>query len=61
MSIDGRGISPGARSEYIRFRHKGSHGFIRFVLVTDTYTSDILSFSITDEKTGEAPQFEGLT
>lgn len=60
MSIDGTGISPGARSEYIRFRHKVSHGFIRFVLMVDTDTREILSFSITDEKTGEAPQFEGL-
>ena len=60
MSIDGTGISPGARSEYIRFRHKVSHGFIRFVLVVDTDTREILSFGITDEKTGEAPQFEGL-
>ena len=60
MSIDGTGISPGARSEYIRFRHKVTHGFVRFVLVVDTDTREILSFSITDEKTGEAPQFERL-
>ncbi|MCE2498262.1 MAG: transposase, partial [Nitrosopumilaceae archaeon] len=33
----------------------------RFVLVVDTDTREILSFSITDEKTGEAPQFEKLT
>ncbi|MCE2498723.1 MAG: transposase, partial [Nitrosopumilaceae archaeon] len=33
----------------------------RFVLVVDTDTREILSFSITDEKTGEVPQFERLT
>jgi len=61
MSIDGTWISLGARSEYIRFRHKVSHGFVRFVLVVDTDTREILSFSITDEKTGEVPQFERLS
>ena len=61
LAIDGTGISPTARSEYIRFRHKVKHGFIRFVIVADTDTREILSFGITDETTGEAPQFKDLT
>ena len=61
MSIDGSGMSPNARSEYIRYRHKTKHGFIRLVLVVDTDTREILSFSITDDTVGEAPQFEDLT
>lgn len=61
LSIDGTGMSPSERSEYIRFRHRVSHGFIRLVIVVDTDTRHILSFSITDETTGEAPQFEDLT
>ena len=60
MSIDGTGMSPNARSEYIRYRHKTKHGFIRLVLVVDTDTREILSFSITDDTVGEAPQFEDL-
>lgn len=61
LSIDGTGMSPSGRSEYIRFRHRVEHGFIRFVIVVDTDTRKILSFSITDETTGEAPQFKDLT
>ena len=61
LSIDGTGMSPSGRSEYIRFRHRVEHGFIRFVIVVDTDTRHILSFSITDETTGEAPQFKDLT
>ena len=61
LAIDGTGISPTARSEYIRFRHKVKHGFIRFVIVADTDTREILPFGITDETTGEAPQFKDLT
>ena len=60
MAIDGTGLSPNARSEYIRYRHKVKHGFIRIVMAVDTDTREILSFSATDETVGEAPQFEDL-
>ncbi len=61
LAPDGTGLSPSKRSEYIRYRHKVQHGFIRFVIVVDTDTREILSFSVTDERIGEAPQFEELT
>ena len=61
LAIDGTGLSPNARSEYIRYRHKVKHGFIRLVLVVDTDTREILAFSVTDDTVGEAPQFEPLT
>ena len=61
MAIDGTGLSPSARSEYIRHKHKIKHGFIRLLLVVDVDTREILSFSVTDERVGEAPQFERLT
>ena len=60
LFIDGTGLSPNARSEYIRYRHKVKHGFIRVVFVVDTDTREILAFSITDETIGEPPQFEPL-
>ena len=60
LAIDGTGLSPSARSEYIRYRHKARHGFIRMVLVVDTDTREILAFSVTDDTVGEAPQFEPL-
>ncbi len=61
LSIDGTGLSPNARSEYIRYKHKVRHGFIRLTLVVDTDTREILGFSVTDDTIGEAPQFERLT
>ncbi len=61
LVIDGTGLSPTARSEYIRFKHKVRHGFIRLTLVVDTDTREILGFSVTDDTVGEAPQFESLT
>ena len=61
LAIDGTGLSPTARSEYIRYKHKVRHGFIRLTLVVDTDTREILGFSVTDDTIGEAPQFESLT
>jgi len=61
LAIDGTGLSPSARSEYIRYRHKVKHGFVRMVLVVDTDTREILAFSVTDDTVGESPQFESLT
>ena len=60
MAIDGTGLCPSARSEYIRYRHKVKHGFIKMVLVVDTDTREILAFSVTDDTVGEPPQFEPL-
>ena len=61
MAIDGTGLSSSAQSEYIRHKHKTKHGFIRLLLVVDVDMREILSFSVTDERVGEAPQFESLT
>ena len=60
VSIDGTGLSPSARSEYIHIKHKVKHGFIRFTIAVDTDTREILALTITDDKVGEAPQFETL-
>ncbi len=57
---DGTGLSPTKRSEWIRKTHKVKHGFIRLGIMIDQDTREILAFSITDEHTGDSPQFEGL-
>lgn len=60
LSIDGTGFSPNTRSEYIRYKHKIQHGFIRVVIVVDTDTREIMAVSVTEETIGEAPQFKDL-
>ena len=60
MAIDGTGASPNNRSEYIKFKHKTKHGFIRIVFIVDTDTREVLGFTVTDDSIGEPQQFEPL-
>ena len=60
IAPDGTGMSPSARSEYIRHRHKTKHGFTRAVMLVNTDTREILSLSVTSEETGETAHFERL-
>ena len=57
---DGTGLSPSNRGEWIRKVHKVKHGFIRFSIMINQQTLEILAFRITDEHTGDSPQFKGL-
>ena len=57
---DGTGLTPAERSEYIRVVHKLRRGFLRLVIVINRKTQEIVSHSLTDEKTGEPTVFEDI-
>lgn len=57
---DGTGVEPSTRSAWIRYKHKVKRGFIRFTLLINQDTLEILAYTVTDEREGEAKQFKGL-
>ena len=57
---DGTGMEPATRSEWLRHKHKTRRGFIRFTLLVNQDTQEILAYTVTDEREGEAKQFKGL-
>ena len=57
---DGTGMEPATRSEWLRHKHKTRRGFIRFTLLVNQDTQEILAYTVTDEREGEARQFKGL-
>lgn len=57
---DGTGMEPSTRSEWVRHKHKVRRGFIRFTMLVNQDTQEILAYTVTDERVGEAKQFKGL-
>ena len=51
---DGTGLVPATRSEYVRVVHKLKRGFLRLVIIINLDTQEIISYSLTDDKTGES-------
>ena len=60
MAIDGSGLVPATRGEWIRHKWKVRRGFIRLSILVNIETKQILAFSITDETVGESPQLPTL-
>ena len=62
LIIDGTGLSPSAKGDYIRYKYKikSKSGFVRFSVMIEQDTLRVLGFTVTDEKTGDSPQFEPL-
>lgn len=60
MIIDGTGIVPSTRGEWIRHKWKVRRGFIRFSILVDADTRKVLAFVITDETVGESPQLPSM-
>ena len=60
--IDGTGMSPSAKGDYIRCKYKikTRSGFIRLSVMIQQDTMQVLGFTVTDEKIGDSPQFEPL-
>ena len=62
LIIDGTGMSPSAKGDYIRCKYKikTKSGFIRLSVMIQQDTMRVLGFTATDEKIGDSPQFEPL-
>ena len=60
--IDGTGMSPSAKGDYIRHKYKikTKSGFIRLSVMIEQGTMQVLGFTVTDETIGDSPQFEPL-
>ena len=56
--VDGSGLEPYARGEFIRAKHALRRGFVRFTTLVDHDTLKIIGYEITDESTGEASNLE---
>ena len=57
---DGTGLTPSTRSDWMRHKHKVKRGWIRLSVMIEHDTQKIVAFKVTDERTGDSPQFEGL-
>lgn len=57
---DGTGLAPATRGEWIHHKHETRRGFIRFSVMIEQETREILAVRVSDERTGDSPQFEGL-
>lgn len=60
MAIDGTGLAPATRGEWIRHKWKTRRGFIRLNVLVDVDTQKILAFEVTDDTVGESPRLPGL-
>ena len=62
MIIDGTGMSPSAKGDYIRYKYKirTKLGFIRLSVMIEQDIMRVLGFTVTDETIGDSPQFEPL-
>ena len=60
VAVDGTGLTPNVRGEWIRHVHKTRRGFIRLSMMVDTGIREILAFCVTDEQTCEIKVFESL-
>ena len=56
--IDGTGMSPSAKGDYIRCKYKikTRSGFIRLSAMIQQDTVQVLGFTVTDEKIGDSPR-----
>lgn len=57
---DGTGMAPSTRGDWIRHKHKTQRGFVRVTLLVNQDTQEIMAYTVTDEREGEAKQFKGL-
>ncbi|MDE0526605.1 MAG: transposase, partial [Thaumarchaeota archaeon] len=57
---DGAGLTPAARSEYVRVVHRPRRGFLRLTIMINKETLEIVAFRLTDDSVGEPAVFEGL-
>ena len=57
---DGTGLTPAARSEYVRVVHRLRRGFLRLTIMINKETLEIVSFRLTDDTVGEPTVFEDL-
>ena len=60
LAIDGSGLIPSTRGEWIRHVWKVKRGFIRLSILVDVDTKMVLAFAITDESVGESPRLPTL-
>ena len=60
LAIDGSGLIPSTRGEWIRHVWKVKRGFIRLSILVDVNTKMVLAFAITDESVGESPRLSTL-
>ena len=57
---DGTGVTPAARSEYVRVVHRLRRGFLRLTIMISRETLEIVAFELTKETVGEPTVFESL-
>lgn len=57
---DGTGLTPAARSEYVRVVHRLNRGFLRFTIMINRETLEIVAFELTDDSVGEPAVFKSL-
>ncbi len=60
LAIDGSGLIPPTRGEWIRHVWKVKRGFIRLSILVDVDTKMVLTFAITYESVGESPRLPTL-
>ena len=60
MAVDGTGMIPSTRGEWLRHKWKVKRGFIRLSIMVDADTKKILAFVITEETVGESHQLPSL-
>lgn len=57
---DGTGLAPSTRGDWICCKYKIKRGLIRLSIMISQETREILAVRVTDERTGDSPQFDGL-
>ena len=60
LAGDSTGLKPTSRGDWMGEKWKIKRGFIKLHIMVDSKTKKIYAVSITDEKSGDAPEFEKL-
>ncbi len=60
MSGDSTGLKPTSRGDWMGKKWDIKRGFIKMHIMVDSKTRKIYAVSITDEKSGDAPEFKKL-
>ena len=60
LAGDSTGLKPTSRGDWMGEKWKIRRGFIKLYVMVDSNTKKIYAVSITDDKTGDAPEFEKL-
>ncbi len=60
LSGDSTGLKPTSRGDWMGEKWKIRRGFIKLHIMVDSKTKKIYAVSITDDKSGDAPEFEKL-